>query len=341
MDWASEDYTRIYGDTIFVPPSTAYDGISLLDEANRGEDPNTDEPPAVPIQPYEGWQRPGLTAAPWRWPSAGSSRSACPAPRPGRRERFQGGVRSGLEGFNGEDPRGGGAPGLRPVYRVAWDERPGESEFSCRECSGAYSGCLHCGDPRAGITEWSSWRHPRGAEPSCAEYQELLPPQEKRPYTGGPAPSQTYAIGGPWKAVPPKAFRLPSVATVDGHCQYPDGWAPETPGRLPKPAFETSSPPEPFTGRQPGDCCDCCPRYAPKPPSALLEVAPVAVLVLIMVLLVICSLLLSAAKKVARGIDRAQAMVLGKAYGVAETLKGLQKPGAPPSASASASAPSQ
>jgi len=27
MDWATSDYTQIYGDTIFVPPSTADEGI--------------------------------------------------------------------------------------------------------------------------------------------------------------------------------------------------------------------------------------------------------------------------------------------------------------------------
>ena len=257
MDWATSDYTQIYGDTIFVPPSTADEGIYVLDETNRGQDPNTDLPPGVPIRPYGEWDRPGLAPEPWRWPTARSEQSAC---RGGGRAAAAreapsraGASRGGREGFIGEDPRGGGAPGLEPILNVAWDERPGESAYSCRECSGAYQGCLHCGDPRDGVTEWSTWRRPYGAWPRCTEYQELVPPWSKRPYNGGPAPSQTYAIGGPWRAIPPKPFRLPSAASLDARCDY-GGWEPPAPGKLPSPPLEVANPPEPFVSQPPCGC---------------------------------------------------------------------------------------
>jgi hypothetical protein len=204
----------------------------------------------------------------------------------------------------GEDPRGGGAPGLRPIFDVAWDERPGESPFSCRECSGAYEGCLHCGDPRKGITEWSSWRHPYGAWPRCSEYQELLPPWEKRPYNGGPAPSQTYAIGGPWKAVPPKAFRLPSTATVDAHCVNPDGWKPPVPGELPPATLEIANPPEPFVSQ--GGPRSGCPRGGGEA-EPLYEIC--LLIVIMILLLVLAALVLADIEETKHMLKELKAMV--------------------------------
>ncbi len=336
MDWATDDYTRTYGDTIFVPPSSAYEGIYLLDEANRGEDPITDSPPAVPILPYGGWQSSKLEAMPWSWPDARNRQTGCrdregfSARAEGRGSRRgrgrgrtartreagprgqwgpgRGGSRaSGREGFIGEDPRGGGAPGLTPIFDVAWDERPGESPFSCRECSGEYQGCLHCGDPRAGITDWSSWRHPYGAWPRCAEYQELMPPWSKRPYNGGPAPSQTYAIGGPWKVIPPKAFRLPSVATVDAHCNYPDGWQPATPGELPSPPLEIANPPEPFVSGEPRCGCPFCSGSS----------TPHFKFFLLILVVVLAALVLAGVSRISRKLERVENMTEGMALGYA------------------------
>ena len=71
MDWATADYTQVYGDTFYTQPPGAGEGIYLLDEANRGEDPATDSPPRTPHQPYARWDRPGLEAMPWSWQGPG------------------------------------------------------------------------------------------------------------------------------------------------------------------------------------------------------------------------------------------------------------------------------
>lgn len=339
MDWATDDYTRIYGDTIFVPPSTAYEGIHLLDETNRGRDPNTDIPPGVPTLPYEEWDSPGLAPEPWQWPTARRDPPVCresfgrqPQRGPGQRGAGRGGRGAGRrgarregpgggrEGFIGEDPRGGGAPGLEPILDVAWDERPGESALSCRECSGAYQGCLHCGDPREGITEWSSWRHPYGAWPRCKEYQELVPPWSKRPYNGGPAPSQTYAIGGPWRVTPPKPFRLPTAATLDAHCEYGGGWGPATPGKLPEPPLEIANPPEPFVSHSgQGPPCGC--------PFCSGASTPHFKFFLIVLVVVLAALVLAGVHRVARKLERVENMAEGLAMGYA---MGAAACGAPP-----------
>jgi hypothetical protein len=91
MDWSTNDYTRTYADTLYVPESEADEGIYLLDEAGRGSDPTTDDHLRVPIRRYGGYTAP---------PGA-----------KGRKEGFYGNVVSSRENN-------------RRVFNAAWDERP-------------------------------------------------------------------------------------------------------------------------------------------------------------------------------------------------------------------------
>jgi hypothetical protein len=94
QDWSSDDYTRVYGDTYYVPEQAA--SVYLLDEAGLASDHRGDPHLRVPISRYE-------------YTSAGKHRPY----GTDKREGFYGNVVS---------ERGDGQ--LARVYNAAWDERP-------------------------------------------------------------------------------------------------------------------------------------------------------------------------------------------------------------------------
>jgi len=113
MDWATNDYTRTYADTIYVPEPDASEGIYLLDEAERGFDPWDRDRPSERRNCGIGRFDP-----PYRAPSrelrGGTQRSE----GGGRRETFQEGYYTG--GNIISTPR----DNLHRIYGAAWDERP-------------------------------------------------------------------------------------------------------------------------------------------------------------------------------------------------------------------------
>ena len=136
-DWSTGDYTKNYGGTFYLPPSTADEGISLLDE-DRPEDPGTHARVPGPWG-YEGRRR--------------GRRGGCrEAPREGPREGArEGSRREGCRGSRREGYYTGGNvisdnENRRAVFDAAWDERP-----------------LHY-NPHAG-TDWSHLVPPQSCRP--------------------------------------------------------------------------------------------------------------------------------------------------------------------------------
>jgi hypothetical protein len=151
-DWATHDYARTYADTIYVPEPTYDAGVSTLEEAGPDTDPlggTYARAPGrgrlYPAGPGGWWYTPGAPAG----PEGAMGPSPRPGPareRPGVREGFYGNIISSRRGF-------------RPVFDVAWDERP-----------------LHF-NPSAG----ADWAH-------------LVPDPAARPPGGGPAPSLAFPL---------------------------------------------------------------------------------------------------------------------------------------------------
>jgi hypothetical protein len=104
MDWATDDYTRTYADTIYVTRPDADEGVYLLDEAGRGTDAAGDPYVRVPIRSYD--KRAGRCGGA---PQGYTRGRAAGAPR--TREGFYGNIIS--------DRRNNPA-----VFNAAWDERP-------------------------------------------------------------------------------------------------------------------------------------------------------------------------------------------------------------------------
>lgn len=167
IDWSSDDYTCVHGDTFYVPEQTA--SVYLLDEAGEAADHYGDPHLRVPISRYE--YRMGGKDKPCAQPPRNRARTSPPnaRDRPGQKEGFYGHVVS--DRADGE---------LTRTYNIDWDERP-----------------MHY-NPNAG-TDWahlvpSRWDRPYygGPAPSLAypvlSQSEGINDPRANPWPGTPSP---------------------------------------------------------------------------------------------------------------------------------------------------------
>ena len=163
MDWSTGDYTQTYADTFFLPEPEHGTGIYLLDESGRDSDPGGDPYVRAPIRPYGNRSGRYGKAARHSVPSGlasacRGSRSETGAPlwadgTPDARKPPPVGREGYYTGGNIiSSPRG-----RRPIFDVAWDERPQHY------------------NPRSG----EDWAH-------------LVPNPRDRPHGGGWAPSLAF-----------------------------------------------------------------------------------------------------------------------------------------------------
>ena len=135
QDWSSDDYTRSYGDSLFVPPQDSDAGI-YLDEGY--DDLGRRRPDAAGYAPPRHSTHWGRAQA-QHWPGA----LAQPGCAPGGRARYSNSVsaygapwdpaaagvyqpngNSRKEGFAGPGFHLSDREALGPIYNVNWDERP-------------------------------------------------------------------------------------------------------------------------------------------------------------------------------------------------------------------------
>ena len=137
QDWSSEDYTRSYGDSLFVPPQDSDAGVYLdegYDDLGRRRPDVAGYPP-----PRHGthWERaqaqhwpaalaqPGCAQKAQMRPAYSNSASAYGAPwDPAAAGVYAPGGSSRKEGFAGPGFHLSDRGDLGPIYNVNWDERP-------------------------------------------------------------------------------------------------------------------------------------------------------------------------------------------------------------------------
>lgn len=118
MDWATNDYTQIYADTIYVPEPEADEGIYLLDEAARETDPWDRDRLRTSIRPFGGRDggvgRVGPTFRAAYPPSSRGPLGSAARPVRGHKEGY----------YTGGNIISAPRDNLHRVFGAAWDERP-------------------------------------------------------------------------------------------------------------------------------------------------------------------------------------------------------------------------